>query len=74
MSDDKDVWETRLPLRYWLLVPWWRFRAWLRRCPVCGRRGYSPDLPTWEDDKIAQMIGGVTVGRCRCCGGELVVP
>jgi hypothetical protein len=71
---DEDLWDTRLPLQYWLLVPWWRFRAWLRHCPVCGRRGYSPDLPAWEDDKIAQVIGGVNVGRCRCCGGELEIP
>jgi hypothetical protein len=46
---------------------WWSLRAWLRRCPECGRRGYGTAAPRWTDDPVAKMLGVAHLG-CPCCG------
>lgn len=68
MNEHDAETDARLSARDWLLLRWWGFRAWLRRCPECGQRGYSTASPRWENDRVAHMLGIVTPDRCRCCG------
>ena len=62
----------RVDFKIAMRMRWWKFKSYFRRCPECKNwpDQHDNDMPRWENDKIAKMLGSAKFGCPRCGHGS----